>query len=117
MKLLLLFALIMPLPAQAKDLWCMPSKICVPGSCDFQIDEGASIRLTNLKSAAPSLHTRKETIAMSKIFEHLGLSKWKGVNSVGETEVLSFDRERMWFIYSIRADAFRYKASGLCEVR
>ena len=117
MKLLLLCALIMPLCAQAKDLWCMPDKICVPGTCDFQIDEGASIRLTNLETAAPSLHTRKETIAMSKTFEREGNSQWKGVNSTGETEVLSFDRERMSFLYSIRADAFRYKASGLCEVR
>ena len=114
---MLLFALIMPLPAQAKDLWCMPDKICVPGTCDFQIDEGASIRLTNLETAAPSLHSRKETIAMSKTFEHLGLSKWKGVNSTGETEVLTVDRKRMWFMYLIRADAVRYKATGLCEVR
>ena len=122
MKPLLFCALILPLPAQSSDFWCVPDTVCVPGTCDIQINEESSIRLTHPDSMAPSLRSHGETIAMTKTFERSGTSQWNGVNSLGEHEALYLDRDRMEFIYWIGGETVRnagqevrYKAWGRCE--
>ncbi len=122
MKPLLFCALIVPLPAHSGDFWCVPDKVCVPGSCDVQIDETFSFRLSHPDSTRPTLHSHDEIIAMTKILESMGNSQWTGVNLSGETEALYLDRNRMEFTYWIGSEPVRfveqevrYQARGSCE--
>ena len=119
---MLFCALILPLPAAASDLLCMPDKICVPGSCAVAITEDSAIRLANPDSVAPLLTSHGETIAMEKTMQRNGQSEWRGVNAAGEYEAVHVDRDRMEFIYWIGDEpvrfveqVVRYRSVGKCE--
>lgn len=124
MRVTLLLAALAPLCAQAKELQCMPDKICIPGTCDVPITDTAAFRVTHPDSAAPVLHSHGEAIPMTKTFQHRDHSQWKGVNAAGEHEDLILDLERMRFIHSIggefvqyKGQTLRYRSVGQCEVR
>jgi hypothetical protein len=119
MKTVLLCALMFPMPAAAKDLICIPSKICVASDCSIQVTQAAEILLKHPDSVAPSLVRTGDTIAVTKVMERNGVSVWESELSVSEHEVLQIYlvQNKMNFLYLIDGNEGQYKASGQCEVR
>ena len=95
----------------------MPDKVCVPGNCEVQINADSAVLLADPDSAAPTLQSHGETIAMTKTFQHLGRSIWNGQNAMGDEEVVEMDRDTMDFTYRIGLAEPKYLALGSCEER
>ncbi len=124
MRIPFLLSVLATLPAQASDLWCVPEKVCIPGSCDIPINEEHSIRLTHADSIAPVLQSHGQAFAMAKTFERAGFSEWNGINASGEQETMSLHRGSMRFTHLIGGEfvpfvgqQVRYKSLGKCEMQ
>jgi hypothetical protein len=120
MKCFFLLAFMLPLPAYATDLWCMPDKICAGDNCAIEFDEESSLRLTDPDGPAPSLRSHAETIAMTQTHD-ADTVQWEGMNDHGEPEILAYRPATMRFTYLVGrddiADYAQYKATGVCEVQ
>jgi hypothetical protein len=120
MKCFFLLAFMLPLPAHATDLWCMPDKICAGDNCAIAFDEESSLRLTDPDGANPSLRSHAETIPMTKT-HNADTVQWEGVDDHGEPEILAYRPATMRFTYLVGrddlADYAQYKATGVCEVQ
>jgi hypothetical protein len=119
-KPFLLLALLIPIPAHAVDLWCMPDKICAGENCAIEFDEESSLRLTDPNGANPSLRSHAETIAMTKT-HNADTVQWEGTDAQGEPEILAYRPATRRFTYLVGrddlADYAQYKATGVCEVQ
>lgn len=114
----ILAALLLPLPLQAAELWCMPDTICdLGGSCQRTTDEESSVRLSDLAAPKASLRSNAEDVAMQRT-ENNTVLIWRGTNSSKAAEELVVTKADQSFTYTVKgADGTGFKATGQCEVQ
>ena len=117
MKHLILLAALMPLPAAAAELWCMPETLCRGEDCQSTTDEETSVRLADMEAPATTMRAHAEDVPMARK-EAGDLVEWTGTNSGGATEVLIWTRADNAFTHTVtQADGASRKAHGYCEVQ
>jgi hypothetical protein len=124
MRLPLALTILSALPVQARDLLCIPQRICTTGSCEVPAGGPLPIRLVDTETLRPVLHSYGETIQVAKILEGFKSSTWEGTNAAGELESVTLHQDLTLFVHTIGgayvrfvAPEIRYRATGTCEVQ
>ena len=117
-KTFLLIAGLMPAPAMAAELWCMPETICRwDGSCTSTTDEETSLRLADVDAQATTLRVHAETIPMLPQ-KGDGVVEWAGTNVGGGAEYVIWTTADNAFTYTeTQTSGDVWKATGYCEVQ
>jgi hypothetical protein len=117
-RALILAALLLPLPASAAELWCMPDTICnSAGKCHRTTDEETSIRLNDLAAPKASLRSNAEDVPMHRT-ENSTVLVWRGTNSWKASEELVVTKAGGSFTYTVKGkQGTGFKATGQCEVQ
>lgn len=117
MKHLILLAGLLPAPAMAAELWCMPETICRGDDCVSTTDEESSIRFADLDAAETTLRSDAEDIAMTRK-DGAEAVEWVGTNALGAAEFVIWTRADNAFTYTVtQTDGAIRKAVGYCEVQ
>ncbi len=117
MKRLFLLAALMPAPAFAAELWCMPETICRGEECHSTTDEESSVRLADMDAAQTTMRAHAEDVPMTRTDGDAAV-EWSGTNSGAAAEVLIWTRADNAFTYTVtHADGTSRKANGYCEVQ
>ncbi|GLS87797.1 hypothetical protein GCM10010873_27710 [Cypionkella aquatica] len=116
--ILTLIAALLPAPAMAAELWCMPDTLCnAKGKCHATTDEESSIRLHNLAAKKTTMRSHAETIPMKRQKAGSAL-EWRGTNESGGREYVIWSKTSNAFTYTVSAtDGAVWKSSGVCEVQ
>jgi hypothetical protein len=117
MKRLFLMAALLPTPALADELWCMPQTICRGEACVETNDEESSIRFADMDAAETTLRTHAEDVTMTRSETDSG-AEWSGTNAGGAAESVIWTWADDSFTYTVtHADGTTRTASGTCEVQ
>lgn len=118
MKHLILLAALLPAPAMAAELWCMPETICTDETtCSSVTDEELSVRFADLEAAETTLRSHAEDVPMMR-HPGTGTVEWMGKNAAGLAEALIWTKADNAFTYTVTlADGAVRKATGYCEVQ
>jgi hypothetical protein len=118
MKHLILLAALLPAPAFAAELWCMPETICSDETtCVSTTDEELSIRVADMDADTTTLRAHAEDIAMMR-HPGDGSVEWMGSNAAGLAEYVVWTEADRAFTYTLTlADGAMRKATGYCEVQ
>ena len=117
-RALIVIAALIPGPALAAELWCMPHTLCRwDGTCRATDDEESSVRLHDMQAATSSLRTHAEDVLMTRKPGD-GVVEWTGTNTVGNAERLVWTRADMTYTYvQTEPGGDTFSATGLCEVQ
>ena len=117
-KILLILAALLPAPAMAAELWCMPETICrADGSCKSTMDEETSLRLADMDADATTMRVHAETIPMART-QGQGVVEWAGTNTGGGAEYVIWTQADNAFTYTeTHPSGDLWKATGYCEVQ
>ena len=116
-KILILTAVLLPAPAMAYDLWCMPDKICYGTKCKANTDEEVSVRITDADGAKPIMRAFAEDVPMVQTVDSDSVG-FTGSNEFQITMILDLNAADMTYTLTSRQlanDDTTY--SGLCEVQ
>ena len=118
MKHLILFMALLPAPAMAAELWCMPETICSDETtCVSTTDEELSVRLADRDAPETTLRAHAEDVPMMR-HPGTGSVEWMGTNAAGLAEALIWAQADNAFTYAVTlADGAIRKATGYCEVQ
>lgn len=117
MKHLILLAGLMPAPALAAELWCMPQTICRGDDCQATTDEESSIRFVDMDAGETALRSHAEDVPMARTDGGETVT-WAGTNSGGVAEQVIWTRADNAFTYTVtHADGSTRTATGFCEVQ
>ena len=117
MKHVFLLATLLPAPAMAAELWCMPETICRGGECHSTTDEETSVRFADMEAAQTTMRAHAEDVPMTRASGDTAV-EWSGINSGGAAEYLIWTRADNAFTYLIsQTDGRIRKANGTCEVQ
>lgn len=117
MKRLILLSALLPAPAMAAELWCMPQTICRGAECHSTTDEETSVRFADMDAAETTMRAHAEDVPMARTPGDAAV-EWAGVNSGGATEYLIWTRADNAFTYVVtQTDGRIRKATGTCEVQ
>ena len=118
MKHLLLSAALLPAPAFAAELWCMPETICSDATtCVSTTDKELSIRFADMDAADTTLRAHDEDVPMMR-HPGTGTVEWMGKNAAGLAENVIWTEADGAFTYTVtQADGAVRKATGYCEVQ
>ena len=115
---LILTAVLLPAPAVAAELWCMPHTVCRwDGTCHATTDEESSVRLHDLDGATSTFRSHAETMVMTRK-DGDGVVEWTGTDASGRGEYLIWTLADMSFTYTITEPGGAvFKDIGVCEVQ
>ena len=115
---MILIAALLPSPALAAELWCMPDTLCGPlGKCKATTDEETSLRIENLKAPKTTMRAHAETILMTRTKAGTAV-EWRGTSENGGTEYVIWSKTTNAFTYTqMHQNGDIRKASGTCEVQ
>ena len=117
MNRLILLAALLPAPAMAAELWCMPETICRGEECHSTTDEETSVRFANMDAGETTMRAHAEDVPMTRQDGDTTV-EWSGTNSGGVAEYLIWTRADNAFTYVVtHADGKTRKANGYCEVQ
>ena len=119
MRLILtLMAALLPLPAMAAKLWCMPHTFCTwDGTCRPTADEESSVRLHDMEGETSTFRTHAETVTMTRKPGD-GVVEWTGADASGRAEYLIWTVADMTYTYTITEPGGAvFKDIGVCEVQ
>lgn len=117
-KILVLTAALLPAPAMAAELWCMPDTICrANGKCHATTDEESSLRVQDMKAKKTTMRSHAETVSMLR--QKAGSAvEWRGTNERGGREYVIWSKTTNAFTYTISgSDGAVWKSTGVCEVQ
>ena len=66
MRMLIMMAALAAGPAQAYELWCMPTEVCHGTACTPNSDEERSVRITDPDGPQPMMRAFAEDVAMTQ---------------------------------------------------
>ena len=117
-RILTLMAALLPMPAMAAELWCMPDTLCrADGSCRATTDEESSIRLADLQAESSTLRADAQDIALTRLTGGTVI-EWAGTDDMGRAVSLIWTVEGMAYTYTItETGGGVFKDSGVCEVQ
>jgi hypothetical protein len=117
-KTILLIAALLPAPALAAELWCMPESLCKPdGKCRSTTDEESSLRLHDLTKKKTTMRSHAETIPMKRTESGTAV-EWRGRNERGGKEYVIWSSTAKSFTYTVTdKDGAIWKSVGFCEVQ
>lgn len=117
-RILIVMAALMPLPAVAAELWCMPHTLCRPdGSCQATTDEESSIRLQDLQAERSPLRADAEDIVLTRKTGGT-VVEWAGTDGMGRAVDLIWTVADMGYTYTITEQGGAvFKDIGVCEVQ
>ena len=121
MNRLILLAALLPAPAMAAELWCMPETICRGEECHSTTDEETSVRFADMNAGETTMRAHAEDVPMTRAngdSDGDTTVEWSGTNSGGVAEYLIWTRADNAFTYVVtHADGKTRKANGYCEVQ
>ena len=91
---------VLPLPACAADLVCVPDTVCIDADCQKGHDDKAEVQLRNWTSAKPVLHSAYGNVPTTGR-KGTDLLQWSGRNTDNQIETLSLRPSDMHFTYVI----------------
>ena len=115
-KILILIAVLLPAPAMAYDVWCMPDKICYGTKGKANTDEEVSVRITDADGAKPIMRAFAEDVPMVQTADSNSV-RFIGSNEFQITMILDLNPADMTYTMASRLlakDDITY--AGLCEV-
>lgn len=118
MRMLIMMAALAAGPAQAYELWCMPTEVCHGTACTPNSDEERSVRITDPDGPQPMMRAFAEDVAMTQTTEDNDMFRWTGTNQYGITMILDLDATAMSYTMTARLpgnDDSLY--TGTCEVQ
>lgn len=117
-QIVILMATLLPLPAVAAELWCMPHTICRPdGSCRATADEESSIRLKDLQAERSTMRANVEDILLTRKTGGT-VVEWEGTDGMGRAVDLIWTVADMGYTYTITEEGGAlFKDIGVCEVQ
>ncbi len=117
-KILLLIAALVPAPAMAYELWCMPEKICHGKKCKANSNEEVSVRLTDPDGPNPSMRAFAEDVPMKQTMEDGDIVRWTGSNQFQITMILDLNPADMTYKMTSKLLANDDSVfTGYCEVQ
>ncbi len=117
-RILILTAALLPSPALAAELWCMPQTLCrADGSCRATTDAENSIRLADLQAQASTLRADAENIMLTRKTGGT-VVEWGGTDGMGRAVQLIWTVSDMSYTYTItETGGAVFKDIGVCEVQ
>lgn len=117
-QIVILIATLLPLPAMAAGLWCMPQTVCrADGSCHATTDEESSIRLLDIQAQTSTLRADAEDIVLTRKTGG-SVVAWDGTDEMGRAVDLIWTVADMGYTYTItEPGAAVFKDIGVCEVQ
>jgi len=116
-KILTLIAVLMPAPAIAAELWCMPDRICHGTKCKANTDEEVSVRITDPDGPKPMMRAFAEDVPMVQSTEG-DLVRFNGTNEFQVNMILDLNPADMTYIMTSRLLGNEDSTyTGTCEVQ
>lgn len=117
-KTILILAALMPAPAMAYEVWCMPTKVCHGTKCKANSNEEVSVRITNPDGPQTMMRAYAEDVAMVQTIEDNNIVRWTGSNEFQITMILEMNPADMSYKMTSRSDGAADSVfTGYCEVQ
>jgi hypothetical protein len=118
MRVLMMMVAFAAGPAQAYELWCMPTEVCHGKACEPNSDEERSVRITDPDGPKAMMRAFAEDVPMTQTTEDNDIFRWTGTNQYGISMILDLDATDM--SYTMTASLSGNDDSlytGTCEVQ
>ena len=115
---LIVTALLNPMPAMAYEVWCMPTQICHGSTCKANSDEEVSVRISNPDGPQPMMRAFAEDVPMARTLEGADIVRWTGSNEFQITMILDLNTIDMSYTMTSKLLANDDSVfTGFCEVQ